>query len=394
VRRLVLATSLALALALMAPARAETLYIEAKAVMPGDGATIERARIVVRDGKIAEVGPESKRPAWSRAVDATSLVVTPGFIVPMTRQFMPPPPPQPQQEGVRVEMKPDTKAADDVLTRDGDMRLLIEGGVTLVGVMPAGFEAGVPGLMAAISSRGGARADALVSAEPALVINVGTHGPFREALSKAVEQAKEAARERAKAAAKKKKGEEEGKPSTFERAITGKLPVLALAPTPVRLVAARDVLPLGDMKATVVDGPDLWWQADTLKELGVRVLTGPVLVRERGTRFPRNRAALYERAGIPYAFTLTDDVPAAAPVLRDAMLEMARTGCSREKALAAVTSEAAAVLGLRNEVGRVAKGCRADLLFWSGDPFDPASRLVRVMIAGEFVERLAAVKAP
>jgi imidazolonepropionase-like amidohydrolase len=399
IRPLLLAALLAAVLA--APgaraATSETLYIETKQLMPGDGASVECARIVVRDGKIAEVGTEVKRPPWSRAIDASDLVVTPGFVLPMTRQFMPPPPPQPQQEGVRVEMKPDAKAADDVLTRDEDLRLMIEGGVTLMGVMPSGFDAGVPGLLAAVSTRGGPRSGAIVAAEPTLVINVATHAPFREALAKAVEQADDAARARAKAKSKAKAKStegDEGKPSNFEKAMTGKLPVLLLAPTPARLLAARDVLPLDDMKATILDGPDLWWETDVLKKAGVRVLTAPVLVRERGTRFPKNRAAHYEHAGIPYAFTLTDDVPEAAPVLRDAMLEMARTGCTREKALAAVTSEAAAVLGLRDDAGRVAKGCRADLLFWSGDPFDPASRLVRVMMSGDFIERLPAVKAP
>lgn len=52
-------------------------------------------------------------------------------------------------------------------------------------------------------------------------------------------------------------------------------------------------------------------------------------------------------------------------------------------ALERVTTRAAAILGLESRIGRLTRGRQADLVVWSGDPQDPASRVERVYIAGK-----------
>ena len=115
VKRCALTASLVAALA--EPAAAATYYIEAGRVITQCCEPIEGGRIVVRDGKVEAVGKDVQRPPFSERIDATKQVITPGFVLPVTDLGMPSPAEGPPQEGVRVEIKPDVKAADEFAAR-------------------------------------------------------------------------------------------------------------------------------------------------------------------------------------------------------------------------------------------------------------------------------------
>ena len=84
-RSLVLAVLSTLGLGLSAEgSAAETLYVHAGTVIPVDGEAIPDGRIIVRDGKVAELGADLERPPFSKLVDARELTITPGFVVPVS----------------------------------------------------------------------------------------------------------------------------------------------------------------------------------------------------------------------------------------------------------------------------------------------------------------------
>lgn len=360
----------------------DALWIRTCRVHDGSGAGAEGARIVVKDGRITDVGPDVARPAFSTEVDVHALHVTPGFVVPMTRLAMPPPPPPPPGDALRIGMHPDAKAADDALWRDETLRALLLSGVTTVGVLPASAEPGIPGHAGALSTLPGTKAQTVIAEQPALVIDVATVQPWRRQVALAFEKADASRRD---LEASKEDGGDAG---PLVQCLLKKRPVLLLAPTPAELQAARDAMPLERMDVSVLDGTDLWWLAKDVRarEPGMRVVTYPSLVRQRGTRHPINRAAEWNAAGVKVAFALPEDSPQGAQRLRDAVIELVRAGLPREKALAALTSQAAAALGVADQCGAVEKGHRADLLFWSGDPLEPTSRLERIMVSGRFVD--------
>ncbi|MEQ1895634.1 MAG: amidohydrolase family protein, partial [Planctomycetota bacterium] len=60
-------------------------------------------------------------------------------------------------------------------------------------------------------------------------------------------------------------------------------------------------------------------------------------------------------------------------------------GLARDAALAAVTLEQARALGIEESTGSLEKGKEADIVFWSGDPLEPSSRVMAVMLDGKFV---------
>jgi imidazolonepropionase-like amidohydrolase len=54
-------------------------------------------------------------------------------------------------------------------------------------------------------------------------------------------------------------------------------------------------------------------------------------------------------------------------------------------ALKALTTGPARLLRLESRLGSIERGRDADLVFWSGDPFAPSSRVKRVMVDGNVV---------
>ena len=80
-------------------------------------------------------------------------------------------------------------------------------------------------------------------------------------------------------------------------------------------------------------------------------------------------------------------MPSAAdqdfPLFPVAML--VKTGLPRTAALEALTKRPAAILGLDKTHGTIEPGKAADLLLFSGDPLDPASRLRFTIIDGRTV---------
>ena len=370
------------------------LLIEAGKVVTIRGAPLESARILVRNGVIASVGVDVPRPTESRVLDARALTVTPGFVLAATSIGMPsaPAPPAGQPEPLRAELKLEVKAVDELRARDEGFELLLDAGFTTAGILPIGDQPGIPGQSSAISTRVPGTAPDVLSPEAALVVYVATHGAWRKAVSSAFGGAEKAEKEASTRKKARKKDDDSTPPppkGPLAAALARKRQVLLLPGDLPGWGAARDAMPLVKLELDVVDGTDLYLDAASFKGVATRVLTYPVLIRERGTRLPLNRAARWEAMGVPYAFLLPDDRPEDASLMRDAAIEMVRTGCTAKGVLEALTTVPAAALGISDKVGSIEPGRRADLLFWSGDPLDPTSRLVAVMVAGEMIPRLS-----
>lgn len=62
-------------------------------------------------------------------------------------------------------------------------------------------------------------------------------------------------------------------------------------------------------------------------------------------------------------------------------------GIPASRMIQVLTHDAARTLGIHDRVGRLERGMDADLLLFRGRPFMPNSRLLRVMIDGEFLPR-------
>jgi imidazolonepropionase-like amidohydrolase len=174
--------------------------------------------------------------------------------------------------------------------------------------------------------------------------------------------------------------------AAMARAAAGGIPVRALART------VQDLRTALRMKADLGFEPVLegvsegYMVADLLSAAKAGCVVGP-LVYPVGGRGPEwtdpalDNAGALHRAGVRIALT----AGGRAAGLRDQAAMAVRFGLPRDAALRAVTSAAAALSGAADRIGTLEKGRDADLVLWDGDPLEPSSRVLEVIVDGEVV---------
>lgn len=128
-----------------------------------------------------------------------------------------------------------------------------------------------------------------------------------------------------------------------------------------------------------------------LKAADVPIVFGPIFMTPGGYRRysgeanqPRlNTPKQLADAGIEFALT-AQELRDEEGLVRQGMFAV-RHGLPADETLRAITATPAALLGLSEEIGVLAPGAVADLVVWSAEPFDAASRPLLVMIDGRVV---------
>lgn len=397
-----------------------------------DAGSIEHALILVEGGKIVEVGEDLPVARGIPVIERPDLVVTPGLVNAHTRigsgraiasrTFEP-------QNSPDVEIDP----------HDEQWEKLLELGVTTLGYYPEGN--GIPGTALALAPHGDTLDEMLVRKQAYLKVNLNANASskkmLREAFAKVDEYDEKVAKEREKwekalekqkkakkSSSRTKKDEEEKKEEKKEE----EKPEAALAtpedeeqvsevfvPTPpddkvapfiglrggtltamMSLRKAADYLHLLDvidqekgvrwyLQFDLQNDIDFFFVAERIGERDLLVVTQPQATLQQHMIRERNIPAELARAGADVAFLpLRDSVQGHEDLMADVGLLIGK-GFPRDQAVAAVTLNGARALGLDERLGSISKGKDANLVFWSGDPFEPSSRIVAVMLNGEFV---------
>ncbi|HET6681512.1 MAG TPA: amidohydrolase family protein [Gemmatimonadaceae bacterium] len=386
-----------------AAANAQTIAITGGTVHPVSGPPIENGTVLIRDGRIAAVGANVTVPADARRIDATGKWVTPGFINSATTL------------GLSEAGGPsfsggynDTQAegADGIAASFNAWRGLNpastfiaparDEGVTSVVVLPGGGGM-VSGAAALIDLMPGTVREMVRKAPVAML------GDFGDPTAGTNARAEFWAKWRALIAdtriyAERKQAYENGATRDFITrrseleamlpVVNGELPLLLSANRKSDIEAALDFA--REMRVTIwlSGAAEGWMIADRIAAANVPVLTGamnniPESFSALGQR--QENAALLRAAGVRVVLIGNGPGDPASFNVRNIRQEAGNAvayGLPWDEALRAITLTPAEVLGVADSVGSIAPGRVANIVIWSGDPFEFASQAEHVFVRG------------
>lgn len=385
----------ALAILLPAPALAAQLAVRAELLHTQTGEPIRDGVVVVRDGRIEAVGPAAttRIPDGFRVVAAR--VAMPGLIDTRTVVGLSGVLNQPHDQDMLEKsgpMQPELRALDAFDAREPLVAWVRRFGVTTIHTGHApGMLLGGQTILVKTAGRGIPR-DLLRDG----VMVVATLGDGAGATEEAPgTRAKAAAMLRSKLiaareyATKRAGAEPPARDLALDalaRVTSGEIPLLVTAHR------AHDILTALRIRAEfgiplVLDGAaEAYLLLDEIRAAGVTVLPHAAMARQTGAL--RNGtfelAARLRESGIPFAFQSGYEsyVPKTRVVLFEAAVAAAN-GLGPDAALAALTIDAARLLGIDQRVGSLAPGKDADLALFDGDPFEFTTHCTGVLIDGE-----------
>ena len=392
---LVLIASSALILPAQVAIRGEKVYTSA-------GPTIADGVIIIRDGKVQQVGPASqvKVPAGYRLLQAK--VVTPGLIDAHTvvglSGYLNQPHDQDQVERTAA-LQPDLRAIDAYNPQERLVEWVRSHGVT---TMHTGHGPGVlvSGQTMIVKSRGRTVDEAVMVPQAMIAVTIGesareaTKGPGTRAkmvalLRTELIKAQEYDRKR-ETAAEDKKPARDLRLEALARVLKREVPLLVTVHRSQDIMSALRVAKEFNIRLVLDGATEAFLVLDQIKEAGVPVIVHPTMARSGGEteNLSMETAAKLKKAGIPFAFQsgFESYVPKTRVVLYEAGVAAAN-GLTFDEALAAATLDAARLLGISDRVGSLEPGKDGDVVLYDGDPFEYTSHVVGVVIQGEVVSQ-------
>jgi imidazolonepropionase-like amidohydrolase len=392
----------ALLLGISLPLFAQPVAIVGGTVHPVSGPPIENGVVLLDGDQITAVGPrgEVDIPSQAQRIDASDMMVTPGFIDASTAMGL-------------VEVSSVSSTRDNAL--DGDpIRAAFRvtdginpqstvipvtrlGGVTTVAATPSG--GAIAGQSAVLDLVDAPLTTMLVRDRAGLYAAFNPEGAEavgggRGGLSLRMREAFEDARFYRDHRAEYNSGATRSVAAS-RLDLDAMLPVLdGDTPLVVRAARASDItasLRIADeygLDLIIEGGHEAWMRTDALSASGTPVILKPLsnLPTEfdrLGTRF--DNAARLAEAGVPVVLSTMDTHNARN--LRFEAGNAVRFGLPRAAALEAITLAPAQVLGIAESHGSLEAGKTANVVVWSGDPFEFSTAPEHIFIRGLAVPR-------
>ncbi|HXI25725.1 MAG TPA: amidohydrolase family protein [Pyrinomonadaceae bacterium] len=387
------------------PVWSQTIAITGGKVYPVSGPPIANGTVLIRDGVIVAVGANVNIPAGAQSIDATGKIVTPGLINSITTIGL-----------VEIGQVRDTN--DAAAKGNNNIAAAFKvwqglnpsssvfaptrsEGVTTVIITPRGGL--IAGQAAAIDLGSGLRSEVIRRSPVAMIAQIddaqsaGTNsrGELMGKLRMLFDDVKfymahlldyDRAATRALSA-----------PAADLEAlipvVQGRMPIMIDADRVDEIDAALELAREYKLKLIISGGAESWLAADRLAAAHVPVLTGamnniPDSFAHLNQR--QETAAILRRAGVQVVLVGNDDSDESRFNARNIKYEAGNAvayGMNYDDALRAITLTPAELFGLSDRVGSLQAGRDANLVVWSGDPFEFSTRAEHVFIRGrEFKE--------
>ena len=394
----------------------DTILLRGATVHPVSGPDIADGSVLVRDGKIAEVGARVAVPKGTHVIELKGLHIYPGMIDSATEIGL-------SEIGAVREMndisdiglfKPQLRAATAVNPASEHIPVTRANGVTSVITSPGGGI--IAGQSVLMHLSGWTMEDMAVRAPAAMRLEFptirmpggrfgggaeaapGRASAYADAKKRYEQQLRElndfmesARRYRQAKAAAGPDFETDLKLEAMLPVLDGKIPMLIRAE---KEKAIKEAIAFADKQKVhmiLERGAEAWKVAAELKAHNIPVVLPPTL------RLPEEEDDPYDKpfsipgelskAGVKFAFASfgpgSEDNPRNLPYEAAAAVGF---GLPYDEALKAVTLYAAQIWGVGDEIGSIEKGKWADLIVTDGDPLETRTQIKQMFIKGAPVD--------
>jgi imidazolonepropionase-like amidohydrolase len=393
--------------ALASPAQAQ-LAVRGGTVYTMAGDPISDGVVLMRDGKIEGVGEASRLSIPEGYEILEAAVVTPGLVdahtvVGMAGQY------NYDHDQDQLEksaaMQPELRAIDGYNIRERLVQWVRELGVTTVHT-GHGPGAVISGQTMVVKTWGNTVEDAVLEPVAMVAASLGESPLESEAgkspgtRSKAIAMLRNELVSAQEYRRKMQNDDESKRPSrdlgldVMSRVLDGELPLLVTVHRHHDIAAALRVAREFDIRMVLDGAAEAYLLLDEIRAAGVPVIVHPTMMRAGSFFSPETEnasmetAAKLHEAGIPFALQSGYEsyVPKTRVVLFEAGLAAAY-GLGFDAALAAISIEAARIIGVDQRVGSIERGKDADLALFDGNPFEYTSHCVGVIVGGQVVSR-------
>jgi imidazolonepropionase-like amidohydrolase len=379
------------------PASGEVVAITNARILPVSGPAIERGTLLMQGGRITAVGASVTVPPGARVIDAAGKVVTPGWIDAGIQTGIVEIPGSAEGTADQATTDARVSAAFDVVDAfNGNSTYIpvtrVEG-ITRVLVTPEGT-GNVFGGQAAVMDLSGEQVPASVTRPHAAMLTLlGESGAAVAGGSRAtailriremLQDARDYAANRAAFNAGQRRDYVRSRLDleALQPVLKGEEPLLVQANRASDLLAAVRLGREFSVKIALLGAAEAWMVADDLAAAKVPVIVKPL------TDIPSfdslgatlENAARLARAGVTLELATFDT--ANSRNLRQEAGNAIAYGLGRDVALEAVTLTPARVWGVADRVGSLDAGKDADVVVWSGDPFELSTWAEHVFIKG------------
>lgn len=397
-------------------------------VMTMAGETFENGTVLIRNGKISEVGPRVTIPANAEVFDASGKFILPGIVDAMTYYNIRPFPPNVENDPITPECRiieayypfGDFRRGEGGIRKD---REILSGGITTVYIAPGNRQ--VVGGQGAVVKTYGKDFDGLVLSEPAAIDmtigdpalnprSTGVSPVTRMAMASLLRSILVDAQhfnDVTRAYEEKSAAEKETTPKPrrdlelepLARLLSGEIPGRIESDYADDIRTAIRISEEFGFDLVIDGGMGAYRIKDMLAARNIPVVLPPIShpfttgdysaewFREMYTFMDERNAAMLHEAGVKIAlasFRSGDGFSGRSYPGRWLLLEVGlavRFGLPEEEALKAVTINPAQILGVDDRVGSLEPGKDADVIILDGSPLSVKTWVDHVFVDGELV---------
>jgi imidazolonepropionase-like amidohydrolase len=372
-----------------------------------DGSSLKNGVLLIKDGKIENVGEGAAIPQGYPVIDAGEFVLMPGLVlarsyIGLTSNFRM----QTSTDEISEPVAPAMEVKNAVEPQHPHFYLTHQLGITSALITPGNLN--VIGGQGSVLKTWGDVVDRMIVRDRAVMVfglgakakrkqrmpstRMGIAALIRKTLTKAREYMHSHDRYE-----KDKKGLEPPRDLSLEALVPvlkGKMPVIVHCERKDDILTALRLADEFGLNIILDGATEAYRIVDEIKKRDIPVILGDLLrgignVEDAG--FSNSNPAILAKAGVRVAFRSREGLwywPAAGMVGGD-LLEVAAFACKNgmpeEAALRAVTIDAARIAGVHDRVGSLEPGKDADILILRGHPFRTTSVPEAVIIDGKIV---------